>query len=451
MQEKSHRILIAESAEKPDPHISLQEEIGKFKGVSSVETVQSGQEALEMLANRSYSILLSDGKLSDMEGTELVRRVVSNGLKVPLLMLVEPGHEDLAAGAMKIGADDYVVKEEGYLKILPRVIEKTIEQFNLSSSLRLVEERYIQTFEHASDSIFIHDTEGKVVDVNMNACRWLGYRKEDLLSMSLKDLLAPDIKESFTEILHKIKNVRKLVFESSYKKKNGSVVPVELSTSFFTSDKNEIILTFVRDITKRKTIEKDLRLLANITTHTADAIISVDEQENITSWNKGAENIFGYREREIVGKPYSILVPKDMVGELSSITKEVYEKGSVSDIEAERLTKDNERFDVHLTTSIIKDERGKNIGRSIILRDMTERKQMEENLIRSSKLAAIGTLAAGIAHEFNNILTAMLGYAELGLFTKDTEKMRKALEVVVKSSDRAKSITDNPLDIRQKA
>jgi len=450
MQEKSHTVLLAETSEKCIGDFRLKEEIEKIKSISRVDRVQSGKEAFEKLAAHPFSILLTEGLLSDMEGTALIKKVVESGYKVPVVVLVNPGDEELAADAMKIGADDYLVKEEGFLKILPKIIDKTIEQFNLASSLRVVEERYIETFEHASDSIFIYDINGKILDVNANACRLLGYKKDELNKMSLRDILSSEVKVPASEIIKKIISVKSLVFESSYKKKNGLPVSVELSTSFFVSEGKEIILTFVRDITKRKNIEKDLRLLANITTHTAEAIISVDDKENITSWNKGAEKIFGYREREIIGKPYKIVVPKEGMEQLLQIIKEVYEKGHVTEIDGERITKHGEQINVQMTSSIIKDEKGRNIGRSIIVRDITERKQMEEKLLRSSKLAALGTLAAGIAHEFNNILTAMLGYAELGLMTKDTEKMKKALEVVMKSSERAKSITDNLLTFARK-
>jgi len=450
MKEKNYVILLAEDEKKSDSEFSLKEEIGKLKGISIVESVQGGKEALEKIKGDQYSILLTDDSLSDMDSRELVKRIVANGFKVPLIMLVDPGHEDIAAEAIKVGADDYVVKEKGYLKILPKIIEKTVEKFKLTSSLKLAEERYIQIFEHASDSIFICDIEGNILDVNTNACQWLGYKKDELLEMSMEDILSPAGKEKTSDIIQKIKGVKKSVFESSYIKKDGTAVPVELSASFFKLDKNEIILTFARDISKRKKIEKDLKLLANITTHTAEGIISVDERENITSWNRGAEIIFGYKSEEIIGKPYSILVPKESIQGLANIIREVYEKGFVSDIESERVTKDGQKIDVHLTTSIIKDEKGNKIGRSVILRDIAERKNMEEELIRSSKLASLGTLAAGIAHEFNNILTAMLGYAELGLITKDLEKMKKALEVVVKSSARAKSITDNLLTFARK-
>lgn len=450
MKEKNYVILLAEDEKKSDSEFSLKEETEKLRNISLVESVHRGREVLEKLKGEQYSILLIDDSLPDMDTRELLKMIVENGFKVPLVMLVDPGHEDIAAEVIMSGADDYVVKEKGYLKILPKVIEKTVEKFKLTSSLKLAEERYIQIFEHASDSIFIHDIEGKILDVNTNACQWLGYKKDELLEMSMEDMLSPETKEKASDIIQKIKDVKRLVFESSYIKKDRTAVPVELSASFFKLDKNEIVLTFVRDISKRKKIEEDLKLLAYITTHIAEAIISVDERENITFWNRGAELIFGYKAEEVIGKPYSILVPKESIHDLSNIIREVYEKGFVSDIETERVTKDDQKIDTYLTTSIIKDEKGNKIGRSVILRDITERSHMEEKLIRSSKLAALGTLAAGIAHEFNNILTAMLGYAELGLFTKDLEKMKKALEVVVKSSARAKNITDNLLTFARK-
>lgn len=147
----------------------------------------------------------------------------------------------------------------------------------------------------------------------------------------------------------------------------------------------------------------------NIIEHSADAIISLDNDDRITSWNTGAEQIFGWNRDEIIGEPITTIIPDDLIEqkELECLRFGMTYRGYVTNYRTERLTKKGTRILVTLTQSFIRDENNNIIGRSQILRDLTDLKIREEQVQHSERLATVGHMAAGVAHEIGNPLTAI--------------------------------------------
>ena len=152
---------------------------------------------------------------------------------------------------------------------------------------------------------------------------------------------------------------------------------------------------------------KRLAEAAAIVESSDDAILSKDLNGIITSWNQGATRIFGYAPEEIVGKSILTLIPEELHSDEALIIGKVRAAQRVEHFETERLTKDGRRLHVSLTVSPVKDERGNVIGASKILRDMSDRKRIEESLLQAEKIAAAGRMASTIAHEVNNPLEAI--------------------------------------------
>jgi two-component system, chemotaxis family, CheB/CheR fusion protein len=146
--------------------------------------------------------------------------------------------------------------------------------------------------------------------------------------------------------------------------------------------------------------------LASIVRFSNDAIISKDLDGTITSWNPGAERLFGYSEQEAIGKLITIIIPDDRLAEEAIILDHIRHE-VVEHFETVRRSKDGRLVDVSLTISPLRDHLGKVIGASKIARDITERKRSEAILRESEKLASAGRMAAAIAHEINNPLQAM--------------------------------------------
>jgi PAS domain S-box-containing protein len=154
-------------------------------------------------------------------------------------------------------------------------------------------------------------------------------------------------------------------------------------------------INIFRDITDRKQAEETRARLAAIVESSDDAIIGKTLEGTITSWNRGAQKIYGYSAEEVLGKPINILVPPDRPDEISRILERIRHGEVIDDYEAERITKDGRRLDVSLTISPIKDSAGHIVGASTIARDITERKRAEEARARQVRQEA---LRADVSH-----------------------------------------------------
>jgi PAS domain S-box-containing protein len=175
------------------------------------------------------------------------------------------------------------------------------------------------------------------------------------------------------------------------------------------------ILGTVRDITQTKRVEESLRenskLLGELGTIVAssdDVILSKDLNGIITSWNAAATRVFGYSAEEMIGSSILKLIPEHLHSDEKTIIESIRAGQRVEHFETVRLTKDGRLLDVSLTVSPLKDEQGRVIGASKILRDISGRKRIEQSLLQAEKIAATGRMAATIAHEINNPLEAVM-------------------------------------------
>jgi two-component system NtrC family sensor kinase len=188
--------------------------------------------------------------------------------------------------------------------------------------------------------------------------------------------------------------------------------------------------------------------MLSILNSSADAIVFVDNDNHVQVWNRGAELLFGYTAEEMVGHTFRRLVPPeiDAEAELARIQGEAARKGFVRDYVATRITKDGRRVAVDITRTPVHSEKGEVIGSTVIIRDVTAKMEWEQRIYHTEKLASIGNLAAGVAHEINNPLAVMLGFTDLLLErarpgTPDYED----LQVIAESGKSARKIVENLL------
>ena len=154
--------------------------------------------------------------------------------------------------------------------------------------------------------------------------------------------------------------------------------------------------------------EKTIREMAAIIECSDDAIFGISPDGIITSWNRGAERVYGYREEEVVGTSILKLVPPERHNEAEHNRHTLARGGSVDALRTERLRKDGTRVPLLLTISPLRSRDGMVVGASVVARDISAQEQSDEAVRRSEKLATAGRLAASIAHEINNPLEAVL-------------------------------------------
>ncbi len=208
----------------------------------------------------------------------------------------------------------------------------------------------------------------------------------------------------------------------------------------------------VHDITERRERERALqkyeRYFENILHDAADAIIILDAQDRIVMWNKAAEAIYGWRKEEVVGKPVGFIVPDDSDSrkEIDWINAEVRKKGYVRNFRTHRLTREGKKVTIEVSRTAIKDETGQFIGSSVISRDMTQNEQLRNQLVHSEKLSAVGTLAAGIAHEIGTPLTAISSLSQLLRAKSNDPFFTEKIALIQQSIDRISRIVRTLVD-----
>ena len=202
------------------------------------------------------------------------------------------------------------------------------------------------------------------------------------------------------------------------------------------------VQVIVEDITGRKREEGSLSLMASIIESSEDAVISKNLDAIISSWNPGAERIYGYTAQEAVGQSMTMLLPPDRPNEEMEILDQLRAGIRVEHFETVRARKDGKLIHVSLTVSPIRDTSGTVTGASHIARDISERRLFEEQMRQTQKLESLGILAGGVAHDFNNLLTGILGNASLALETTSRSSPNRAmLEEVVTAAERAAELT----------
>lgn len=243
-------------------------------------------------------------------------------------------------------------------------------------------------------------------------------------------------------------------------KGTGKWWDVSVAPIFDATGKPIRLISTSRDITGRREAEKSRFHLAAIVESSNDAVISKDLNGNITSWNKGAENLFGYKAEDVVGKSITILIPPDYLDEEPKILERIRQGEKVVLYETTRMRKDKSRVEVSLTISPIFDYSGKIIGASKIARDVTERKQAEaerETLLineqAARKEAEIANrlrdeFLATVSHELRAPLNSILGWGKLLIKGNlDNTTSDKAIQTIVRNAEAQNRLIEDLLDV----
>ena len=206
-------------------------------------------------------------------------------------------------------------------------------------------------------------------------------------------------------------------------------------------------LTLDRDRLAAK-LETNQLYLSNIMHSSDSAIMVVDENEKFIDWNKGAERIFGYSKEEILHKNSSFLLPEapKFAGELKQIQHECEERGFIKIAETERKTKHGRIIPVQLNVTRLSGVNGAYAGRSVIIKDVSELKELQRQVDQSEKLAVLGQLAAGVAHEIGNPLASISSMVQLLQRRTKEEFITESLSSIKENIDRISKIVRELVD-----
>jgi PAS domain S-box-containing protein len=190
--------------------------------------------------------------------------------------------------------------------------------------------------------------------------------------------------------------------------------------------------------------------LQSITENSPDAIITTDREGRVTYFSRGAETMFGYRAEEMIGTSVVELYPGGLE-EARGVKRRVEQDGLLRNYESAFLAKDGRRVEISASISVLRDTSGAAVGTLGLLKDIAERRQLEEQLRQSQKMDAVGRLAGGIAHDFNNLLTVIAGRAQMILARlRPEEPIHRDATLVRTTADRAAALTQQLLAFSRK-
>lgn len=244
--------------------------------------------------------------------------------------------------------------------------------------------------ETAVEGIITIDDHGIIESVNLAAEKMFGYAAREIIGKNVSILMPMPHQAAHDGYLENYRRTGQAKIigigrEVAGRRKDGSIFPMDLSVSEVKLADRRIFTGFIRDITDRKAAEKVLQHYAALVESSDDAIIGKDLNGCVTSWNKGAELIFGYTRAEMLGQPIAILIPDDRKEEEPNILKKICRGESVDHFETVRRRKDGKLIDISVTISPIRDTKGNIIGASKVARDITERKRLEKAILEISE------------------------------------------------------------------
>ncbi len=310
--------------------------------------------------------------------------------------------------------------------------------------------------ENLPDSIYFKDRESKFTRINKNLAMDVGLvGPEEAIGKSDFDLFSKELAKASLEDEQRIveTGVPILAKEEREIWPDGHETWVLTTKMPLWDSEGQVAGTFgvSRDITERKQSEQALARLAAIVESSDDAIFSVTLDATITSWNAGAERLFGYTTAEMIGKSASLLIPIDSTSEYADNLDLIRQGRNVLPYETVRQAKDGRLVDVSLAISPMKDSSGTIFGASAIVRDISEHKRIEE-LRRATEVAEQANrtkseFLSRMSHEFRTPLNAILGFTELVQMDGVRADQHEHLDLVLKAGRRLLGLVDEVLEI----
>jgi PAS domain S-box-containing protein len=257
---------------------------------------------------------------------------------------------------------------------------RTIPALSGSNELRALLAAIVDS---SDDAIVSKTLDGVITSWNRGAEQLFGYTAAEAIGQSIFLIVPDDRRAEEEEVLVRLRRGEKIRhFETVRRAKDGRHVHVSLMVSPIKDAQGQIVgaSKVARDISERRQIHELVARLAAIVDSSDDAIISKTLAGVITSWNRGAEKIFGYPAAEAIGEPIFLIVPDDRRGEEQDVLDRLRQGNKIEHFETVRQTKDGRRLHVSMSVSPLKDEQGRVVGVSNVARDVTERILAQESL-----------------------------------------------------------------------
>jgi two-component system cell cycle sensor histidine kinase/response regulator CckA len=302
--------------------------------------------------------------------------------------------------------------------------------------------------DRASVGIIRTGPDARILSVNDQACRNLGYTREELLKMYVFDIDPAFSRKRWLGHRRDLRARGSNTFETIHRRKDGTTFPVEITGTYLEFQGEGFSFSFVRDITVRKQMEQALHLTQFCVNQASVGILRTALDGRILSVNDHICRSLGYTREELLKMYVFDLDPYLSREEWLEHRRDLRARGSRT-VERAHRRKDGTIFPIEIAATYL-EYQGEEFAFSFI-HDITERKQLEERLLQAQKMEAIGRLAGGVAHDFNNMLTVILGYAELiKARLPHDDPLAKDVSEIQKAAGHSKDITRQLLAFSRK-
>ena len=443
-----------------------------------VVIAEDGERAIGLAEYAPPDLILLDVLMPGIDGFETCHRLKINPAtqEIPIIFLTAVSDNVDKVKGLNLGAVDYITKPLNHEEVLARVnthvrlqnltrrlteqnerLEQEIQQRQQIEeereqafrALQRSEARFRRLIESNVIGVIFSRLDGSIVDANDAFLQIVGYDRTDLEAGNLNwQAMTP------LEYIHRHQAaVTELTstgvfnaFEKEYFHKDGRRIPVMIGGALV-DDAQQAIVSFVLDLTQHKQAEDKIREQAALLNITTDAILVRDLDNKIQYWNQGAEYVYGWTAVEAIDRDASqLLYQPDSLDQLEIAQSSLITYGTWQG-ELQQVNKQGKEIIVASRWTLMRDAQGQPKSVLTVNTDITEKKQLESQFLRTQRLESLGTLAGGIAHDLNNILTPVLTTAQLLQlkFPQIDERNRQLLEIIEANTRRGAALVKQVL------
>ncbi len=453
--------------------LKVAKQLLELAGPFQVDMALSVEEALDKMGKVAYDAIVSDYQLPGKNGLEFLKELREAGKTVPFVILTAKGMEDVAVEALNLGADHFVRKEtnpEIMFSELAHDIINAVERKRAYLAAWLRQEQLKAVLDSSPNAILITDLEGGIVECNQETLRLTRFAsKEEVIGKEVLELVderdRARVSESLKLVLERgtVKNVE---FDLLTRYGKGLVGELSVSAIQDSVGNPTSLLLIISDITERKhadnkltqyskRLEENQRFLENIFAAFPDAVTVCDLDGNIIKCNQATLDLHGYSSRnELIGVNLSALVLQRDFERARDDVEKAKACGSVMNVGYALLKRDGNEFPAEVSLGAIMDASRNSLGLVVITKDITDRKRLQEQVIVSEKLAAVGRLAATFSHDIRNPLAVIKNSAfflEMRLQETGDEKVLKHLRILKEEINYAGLMVNDLLDFTRKS